>query len=233
MDKMSLKIKKALPIVKGYLKRHPVPLHVFDDVFQTLTIALWKSIKKQQSTHQQYQLAHIFEYQARSDLKDEYYLKSMIRIPAKRTYDKEWQINNMPVVFSYDDKPEDSAIHDIHTNNELSPFDEVSLSETLNNMTASEQTILKGRYNGQSFKEIGQSMGLKSEIMPLQIMRGIRVKLGLIEAPKQIKSESVVLRETRNATIRQLSKSGLTQHQISQQINIPRTTIQNILSKTA
>jgi hypothetical protein len=43
-EDINQQIKKALPIVKHYLKRHPNPLAVFDATFQTLTISLLKSM---------------------------------------------------------------------------------------------------------------------------------------------------------------------------------------------
>ncbi len=49
---MSLRIEKALPIVYGYLKRHRVPLELVEERIQSLRISLWKTILKQEATHQ-------------------------------------------------------------------------------------------------------------------------------------------------------------------------------------
>ena len=231
MDKISQRIEKALPIIKSYLKRHPVPLKVFDTVFQTLRISLWKSIKKQENTHQGWKLVHLFEWQARSDLKDEYYLEPFIRVPAKKVYDQEWKDKNMPHIFWIDEKEADSPISDIFSNNELSPEQSAIFNQTLNNMTDKEKIVLQGRYKGQTFKEIGKFMGLQSELMPLQIMNGIRVKWGISEPVKPVESKSVTARKKRNVQIIKLRQKGLTQHQISRNLDIPRTTIQNILKQ--
>jgi len=173
---MSHKINSALPIIKHFMKKHPVPLHKFDEVFQTLRITLWKSINKQATTHQDWTIAHVFYYMARSDLKEEYWLESLITVPHKKLYDKQWKADNMPGVFWSDDNPDE--VEDIFPSREILPEDEVILLEQLDSLSSKEKKVMEGRAKGLNFKEIGHTMGLKSEHTPLDIMKGIRAKLG-------------------------------------------------------
>ena len=67
MDEMSARIEAAMPIVKHFLRRLRVPADKLEEEKQTLRISLWKAIKKQETTHQDWSLVTLFEYDGQNE----------------------------------------------------------------------------------------------------------------------------------------------------------------------
>jgi len=148
MDEMSKRIKSAMPIALAWLKRHPVSQQEIEPVLNILRYSLWQCIQKQETTHQTFPLTRLFEFQAKSDLKAVHVKKSLIAIPARKLYKKEWQAKHMPKVFSTDDKPEDFEKMDTLQSKEMDPLDVVIKQEELDSLNDDELLFINLQIEG-------------------------------------------------------------------------------------